>query len=459
MRIAHYVIFTLSTLILGTLLFGKMSAQSETLVYAFAYQPEYYGAVTINLLDVAPDQITSTAFQVEPPLGDEIYLRDAALSPAGAWIALLFKDRHRMGYLRLVNIQTREIRDVSGVVYFYEYYDLYLGEQEHLRWSPDGEYLAFNASADEVGIDTYIYNVRDDLLINLTVDDKEQHQFAWSANSSQLVVQTEGDCQYVGCEQLLQIFEVNGQLTGTILVDPIPLTSNISAAALCALEWSPDDQHIAFSAGCAAGVNLSSEVYIADVQDQTVERITNIISDNLDDLTIYVQAGYELEWVNSHQLLIGAGWTIGTFNTSTFIYDLEDQRLTEISANVLQNTRLFAGELAFTQLAPSVTPDDLSRSVSTDIAILSDTSTLNVVYSHLPGCDLDWSPDGELLAYSVLPTTRRACGNYGFAEVLAFVQRTSGEIQIYPIPDDVDSSVLGGQTIFPLGWVVLNTVG
>ncbi len=211
------------------------------------------------------------------------------------------------------------------------------------------------------------------------------------------------------------------------------------AGPICGMNWSPNGIVLSFVSACPKSApHIPGEVYLWKVADNTISQVTSYtipFSNTAGVLTPSI----ETFWHDDDTLLISVTHVrTGVDVNETIAYHPSTQTTTVLSGLM---TREWARNPLSGQLAYRAFTTDAFAPVNPVIHLATYTHNTLTVQATLPnGCDLDWSPDGTTLAYTVRGTT---CTEPVTA--LAFYDVATGTTQQVAVSDY--------REVLPVGWV------
>lgn len=450
-------------LMLTVLLLGSQPsvAQEVTATYSFGYVYQaQQGEIGIETVDPTTSPVSTNVLKV--PIEASWSLADAAQGVGHEWIALAF----RVGpayVMRLVNLTSSEIRDVAAGFLLSPSPDAIMGPQQEFVWSPDGHYLAFNTFSNETGLeprtDTFLYSLVENQTFRLTDDAALQTRLAWSPDSRYLAIATVTCSEECGAS--IDLFDpvTRNRTTSSSITSGAFGANSMGRAGVCHLNWSPDGRYISFMANCdGLEYGYYKEMYLLEVSSGALTQITDFTYQQEVIEPFYsVFADYEPIWVDTEILLISVIQGIGELSSETFEYNVttgtlrkvSDQYVTEWAVNPVSQA------LAFRSIGTNPDLDAYQRqrqSQPVEIAPLEALSEATAATELLPasitasaGCDLSWSPDGTILAYSM--PSGEVC--LSAPQSFGFINSDRGAVTQY-VP-----TFEGGEpfTLMALGWV------
>jgi hypothetical protein len=284
-------------------------------------------------------------------------------------------------------------------------------------------------------------------LVNLTNDDANQRDIAWSADSSRVATFTE-PCP--ACASRLEVFNLSSnQPEFSLDLSSITLKGTES----CNPTFSPGALHIGFQSNCgfnaAARADFPNEVYLWNPTEGSLEQVTNIAAEVGG---ARFTATYNLIWYDAEMLLMGVNYETSTVQNSQILSYPVDRESTDVlsaegmrlwSLNPLtrriilfdpQTTGARQGQLEvatldFADRAATLSTQVASRPVETEI-----------------GYGLQWMPGGQTFAY----TLHEGDNSRSTIESIVFVNTVDGTVQQHSSAlDGID----GGSRTIRIGWV------
>lgn len=403
--------FVFLSVLLATILSVSYPASAQVSTgYSYAYlafssrTEAKIAIVNPTNLDAPPDY-RDLGF---PPDWRPPVVRD--VSPDGEWIIFVSAsnsgNENDLRYMRLVNLVTGETRDFeSGHIYVGDY-----GISHAVYWSPNNRFFAFNALYDSS--DILVYSLEDQTTTNVTNDEQPYAAIVWSPDSTKLASLV-FDCLTIeNCVFQLHVIDLahGSRQTSPNLVEVAPMVGGLG----CNLSWSPDGRYVSFFKGCFAfSVDVAKEVFIWDTVQNELKQATNFTLPAFQPGgTHFSDATYMPIWYDADTLLIGARYKAqpdSLFSDETYLYKISTDTLSplyegeteewvfnpvtdQIAARVVTTTDVHVpGQAWEERINGSVqvfelNPDETSRTVQRILPL---------------GCDLAWSPDGTILAYTV----------------------------------------------------------
>lgn len=338
------------------------------------------------------------------------HLYQAISSPDGRWFATLGFYTTTDGQNLLVQIENVATGDVRNLVAGAIRTDAQgVADSQVIAWSPDSQRLAINFVVDGDG-EIFIHSIASNSTINLTNDKADQYQIAWSNISTQIAATTRL-CQSDDCVWELDVYNV----TSGAIEKRIDLTSTAYPlfAPACALSWSPDDQYISFVSTCDSALELPKDIYVWNLSNDAIVAVTQNTAPVFQIRPgSLLQGIYESIWIDDTSLLIGSRSFVQNQadDARTAITKLPD--LTEIT---LANSafREFAlnrdtGALAFQTMndsqltgAVAATPASIVVVAVSRLELGFESSAFHANTMMPKACNMAWSPEGEILAYTV----------------------------------------------------------
>lgn len=447
---------TLLLLLVSSSLAAQAVRTSANYNFVYVYQAQQ-GEIRIGMIDPTTTSVSENVVPIS--VGEFWSLTDAAKNANNEWIALAF--RAGTGYvMRLVNLTTTETRDIASDFLLAPPSTGIMGPQQEFVWSPDGRYLAFNTykPGTEPRTDTLLYSLDANQTITLTDDAAWQTRLAWSPDSRQLAIATVTCTE--NCVASIDLYDPSSNTrTASLNITPDAFGANSPGrAGVCHLQWSPDGRYISFMANCD-GLEYAAykEMYVLEVVSGTLTQITHITYEQDPIVPNYaVFADYEPIWVDNNILLISTIHGIGeNIRSETLEYNVTTGTLNKISDQYVVEWAVnpVSQQLAFRSIGTN--PNDYQHqreSQPVEIVPLTALSRVTTARDMLPaslttspGCNLMWSPDGAVLAYSIPKTDHCLSSPQGFR----FVNTESGAVTDYA-PSFNGSAPF---TVIAMGWV------
>jgi WD40 repeat protein len=344
----------------------------------------------------------------------------ALLNPQGEWVAL-FYPLVSAGFelqLGLFNLHSHELR--LPPIRITTWSTSIVRIEEHIQWSPDGRFIASDrAMQPEHTSDVFIYDLEQDTLLNITNDPDWQYRIVWSSDSTRVLTRTHICEPGQGCNAFLDVIDVTFEqrqrspsLTGVL---------DHGFGNGCEHVWSPDGKYVGFVISPCEEVGTAEfarEVFIWNIEDNSFMQVTNYTVPYHLQNRCCASAEYQLAWFEAQTLLIGAFILLPPpalyENTQTSFYRLNTEQVTPFSALAADGwavNPVFNQVAARMRVARPGTSDQFAgdyhnRSGFVQVFAVSqdeDGAAHTDVIGGAPGsgCDLAWSPDGTLLAYTV----------------------------------------------------------
>ncbi len=300
----------------------------------------------------------------------------------------------------------------------------------------------------------YLYSIPDDKLTKLNVDQNLPLRFAWSGDSSHLVVQG-------GIERIVQ-----NAFDDKVSVDLINVTTNtleksmdftaltgLYDTGMCNLRWSPDMRYVAFISTCESSATSSpQEVYLWDTLTGKITQATSLATHMIDTMNpVDLETQYTFFWLSPSQLMIGMlvvnrGMNdVMTQIAQTVLYNPTTGKSSIFSAGKVQEISVnpVNGRLALS-LAPSFKIDTGTTPLNEQVKIGDANANVATLGTTFPGgTNFFWSPDGKMLVY------RQAD-----SDTFVFVDDANQQkMSTFSDPAVAADSSAKTMYILPIGWV------
>lgn len=388
----------------------------------------------LELKGINPSGLIRNVMSITSPIPYTI-----STSPNGIWVATAAPLSDQSGMVTLTHLSLNMQQD----------FQLNVGgtSQAILSWSPDSQQLL--AVADGI----FAHNVETSTTRHLkNTGGVYTGLVQWSPDSTQFVAtqslvrqSADGGIDYsylfevVDAESLSQIH--------SILLGPTPPLY----PPVCQPGWSPDNRYISFRTGCDSTLYIPREVFLWDLQNGNLRQITTF--SNPDTLAI---PGYTLLWYDTSTLMISAitlkGIDQSTVEKQTSLYNPMNDTTSILSTQhafslLLKNP--VSEQIAFQETGIEANTGEIKLEPQ-HTGIISSFATFDLQIDQssqrqaiaTAGCNYQWSPDGEWLAFTVHPENNCAAN----VEKIVFVSARSSEIFEYPVAADASTS--------GIGWVV-----
>ncbi|QPC82054.1 hypothetical protein G4Y79_20570 [Phototrophicus methaneseepsis] len=407
--------------------------------YIYLYVSDTTGETfTLNFLDTVSLTLDHQ-IQLAKPISFGI---TAFLSPDGKWVAFLpATPSETIENIILYDILNNETRSVPAHIsanFLFDSAARVWGPSPSILWSPDSMKLAFIGQING-DFTLGVYEINTDETLYLPNTGSKYANLAWNSTSDELAV-TAHTCDPI-CQPSIEIYNIPGQylVSSTNVLGPHGV---FYPEYMCNLQWSPDSMHISLVSFCGFdSFEDLKEVYILDRQTSTLINATHLtdhalpMTDPPNPELVGRFAAYDTLWISDDTIIIGATYseTISSNRIAkTFLYNLNTQTLTSIGDVRGDEFALSASQIAISTSNSDETLQDVR------IVSLSDIASLQTQNSHLPGCQLDWHPIDNVLAY----TNHGDAGSYCRDPIQSLVFIDDDGMREYPISD-----------IVPIGWV------
>lgn len=438
-------------LLLGVL---SVTAQSDS-QSTFAFVSQSDAVLTFQRITVTDNRIETESYQHELP--QYWALGQAAANPHNDWVMLDLRTQN-LWALRGVNIATGEFREIANEIIFAPTPNAMSYPAQEFAWSSDGSYFAYNIATDTrvSETNTYLYNVENDVLIQLRSGLIHQTRLAWANHDNHLAIAVT-DCTDSSCRHYIDIYDA----PTAILVSRYDLSSQLPSirsayrSEICELSWSRDDRYLSFASTCDHSDPLATkEIYLLDTSTEVVQRITNFAFPQVsDDEFNYILAYYQTAWITPESLLISTIYDRGENQRSeTYLYDVPQDTLNKIADGWVRNIavnpvsenlayQLITRDVLDHQFANQIQPIEITN--SSEITQTNSIENRQTSIREL-GCDPTWSPDGLTLAYY---TTENSDCRYN-PTTFWFIDTQSGALTAY-VPQFENPPFY----VISLGWV------
>lgn len=404
-------------------------------VYRFAYVEVSAGIVSLFSIDPHNPADAIPLYQIKMPPGYSF--QEAQVSPVGRHLMIVY---HRESGETAVYIL-----DLGGEKYTL-LFESFVPLME-FRWSPDANYLTFRQQG---GSHTRYRAIPGWHAVDALPQPLPNLFDAHFAPDSVRLAGVMSRPAEKGIEYSVAVFDNHsGQIVNS---PPVVSFSPFQTDPICALTWSPDGTWIAFNAPCDD--SQPTELYLMDTHYGNLNRL----SQNRADLSVVTDplrfvTRQALGWENPSRLLVGQ-WLSAEPRPApnplpalvihrTHAYDLTLNRIDPLPLSdhiALEWSKQPSGDLIAYRLRET-TPEG---SPLGEAVVLSRWSQMGVdeVGRFPAGCDwLQWSPDGQWLAYRELS---QYCWEQPFltlinAQTLEAVQHQVGVIDM--------------KTVFWVGWL------
>ncbi|MBX3065966.1 MAG: PD40 domain-containing protein [Anaerolineae bacterium] len=456
------------TLLLLTLCLLDTKGTFAQAIFLYSYLYKTRGDKPPVLVLVDSSDLDKNQF-IELPLLTEarFSLHGAFPDPSGEWLALPFINNQIGVKLTLHNIITKELLEIAQGSFGPR--DVYGQSDQHIVWSPDGQFLAFSmrpsTATDDNQLGAYLYNMQDRSVIGLIENLTYLTRIAWSQDSQSLVLSTlkcePGFFDASHCAYGLATFDAKSGTKQTEVALILPPSGPADIDALCALDWSPDNRFVSFVPFCRLEpMSPPIEVYVWDTVQGDYYPVTDFTGEIIQPADrIYLAAYYETAWIAADTLLVGAYWDDGIkLNTQTISVQLPERVSVEVAPEAIEELAVnpVTGEFAYRSV--TAPPLDINKPLSVanprlNIGVISGAGLSRNSSLEINACRLKWSPDGTILAFTLqeeLGAFSYNCSG-GVAASLGFMNATTGAVTEYVIPAPSDPDRI--QQAGPVGWV------
>lgn len=409
-------------------------------------------------------------------------------SPDGRWLIVCYSRRetYYLNGLMLLDMKTGEIRNIKEILVSDDAVDDTLEPQ----WSADSRYLAFNEYSLSIsikGIDgVYLYEIDAGVLTTLAKNGDSQQmgsnavdiaQFRlWLPDSTHMIL-TRQTCSKATFQESPRCaaaqIEIR-RIPDMMLLATIQAVSTELGWDICRLTASPAGRYVTFEPYCDPfGVGIPfREVFVWDTLQNSIFQLTANTNPHPDTWTEYPPekyATYAPFWYDSRTLLLGVrsesllwgdnGYFIdpATWSARTEIYRLDDTQPTVVfddavrswARNSISNQVAFRKEKSFVGTNGEIEITENMVQIAT-----FDGQHFAVLASVEGGCrDLQWSPDGRIVAYQIArdPFEPNDCNTFATQKNIRFLT-ADGAVSGYELPPMEDVSA-------GLGWLQVPVAG
>jgi|GEM_PF-1593459 len=373
------------------------SASSKS--YQVAYITTTLGGVSELYLVDAVQATVSAHHVVDVPKGKTI---SEVFSDNNNWVGLQFERGQIDLSVALLNIKTGQIRSlIDGWFAFSNYSFSTLDRQENFNWSPDGKTLAFTGMQGDGVSRAYLYSLATQKVRMIDAGIAEVFQIVWASDSQKVVVEGETcHTDYNDCSYKIVTIRASDQ----VIANRIDILSTAPAslgneAAFCNLSLSPDQRYVSYVSGCdSTSPETEKEVYLWDIKNQSLQKITAFTELPLKSLRGGVGAEYDTYWYNSNELLISVEVSIDYVLYNELDLYLIAQKTTKIIASpsvtsLAVNPVSGVIVLSNSHYSPSIRDD--ARTLTVDQIDLE--GKLTQLMTMPVSCSAQWSDDGLML--------------------------------------------------------------
>ena len=420
-------------------------------------QPDWHD--TLQLID--PADLSKPAISIALP--DYVYVCGDT-SPDGRWLIVCYHQVHNspLRDLMLLNVQTGALRKIEYALYD----DDKITPVFDPEWSGDSAYIAINEYSLSIGTAAVsLYDVKADRLTTLVQNgDSPVHPgnvemvlfYQWMPESHDAILERY-ECTKPDFYTAMQCGPITLELRH---MPDMALQASIETVGdgwgICNVSGSPGGRYLSFEAYCQPyGDNPAfREVYVWDTLQNRIDQLTSNTDPNPDTWYNFPHkyATYKPLWYDRQTLMLsvwaetlvfgdeGIETQPDSISVRTELYKFDGHKPT-----ILLNDKVTAwaknpvsGQLAFHNEHWGTDPDDRNHPIIAfnQITLATfDGQKLNVQVTAQGGCqDLKWSPDGQVLAYTIpaKPSQTNWCYNNN-SERIRFLS-VEGHIQDYMLP-------------------------
>lgn len=439
----------------------RITTDGLNLALVYLSMEEQGSTASIHIVDIK--NIHRATFQIPfqiPFIAGAYSLQpyfDASVSPDGRWIFVQMTIPHQFSVMRLLDVQ-------QGVYYHISlpennlFFDL---DGDQSAWSSDSQFFILKAYETK---GSRIYRVNTHTRVaEVLYSGEDEHidigSLKWSNEAGALAValSTCDETGVCGAIQTITLIDVQGENEPAELVN----LSGIGVG-VCDFAWSSSGTHLAFTTSCGenAGSSNSKEVYIIDVAQRDLRRVTDnshsYVQTSADRFSDNIQIEYSVIWLDDDNLLIGTRKSINApyFSSETVLYTLSTGHLSRQTTAEWQSLTHDPDHHFFvygkTPTFVFETPYDPTAARSAQVGLPSreiqiarwDGAQIQVVRRMTGRCgrqNFFWSPDAQYVAF------QNSCNPTSDITILS---PNSGRVRVLPIPDSPE--VTHNQLI---GWV------
>jgi Tol biopolymer transport system component len=462
------MLYLLKMLVISSLILVNAASSSASTKYRFLYSVRQLDNIAEkfqnSVVAFSSEQpTTKTIFSIESPkLSSAITLgRQDAFSDLlpggiiqieGDWARIRFSQgQSPYGGIGILNLRSGENRLID------EGMNVRSGDA---LLSPNGKFLVYGKV--ENTLNTYLYNIQQKTTTALVRGTSNQRHHAWTYDSKRLAVST-SYCIKENCLFNLSVYDVeSGQRQQFIDISPL-VTEESDWAALCQMQWSPDDRYISFVTNCYPEETFQ-DVFVWEVNKPYIQQATQVATKTRmkPGTTVLPKGEYTgimgihwTAWQDARTLIVGtyaAPYVVGDNKetySQTIYYDVPtdtphkwlDYQAARFAVGT-QGRVAYQIQEGFDTILPTIeiAQYDSAGQKYTKLA------------TNIKGCDPIWSPDGNTLAYTERKTDpsypNTTC--YGKVERFVFRNMSDGKTTTYEIGTEYP---LKTDNIEPIGWL------
>ena len=455
------LIITFSTLLFRGLPIRAEESNHNTYLYVAFSRTGEARVTSVDPLNKTSEIKRGTVF---PTNIDNLYTYPSWVAPSHQWF-LINDQSTNASNLRLINVDLSSEKiigyNVIGINLSIE-----LRPDQTVAWSPNSQYIAFIARSGQDSSNNntlhwgaYLYSVQTSTLTRLPIRQNMPIRFAWSADSKYLAIEGGTDQivhQDANDAVLLEVW--NAQIGKVEKIDDLSNLVGAYDLGMCNMNWSPDDQYIAFVSICDSTRvgNIAREVYSFNIKTGQTKQVTNLATHMLSMKPIYVDSQFSLNWLSPSHLMIGQ-WVSVQGNqgkpspqiTQTLLYDPVTTNTSIYSSGKVQALSInpVNGRLAVS-LASAISAETflpIAAQVKTgNFNAATNIASIESDISLPDGNNFAWSSDGKILAYQQTGTNN-----------FIFVTDGSSPTVSYTFSDSSVAADSASKTayILPIGWV------
>lgn len=431
--------------------------------YIYVSQDES-GGVSIRKLTANASEVTSELIQT---FAVEHSMVDAFLSPSREWVTILssneeYPNQNSIELLYLINLKSGESISLDANIAFpHDLFDReflihagdfskYQDRSQQVAWSSDSSFVAYIADKDNGTNEVHIYKLNERTNVILSNNDARFDRI-FALNEPGTFATITQECNT--CEASLEIYDISSlEKLNSYSIGHIP----VEQFGVCGLEASPDNQYVAFTQDCVYtyfALETRKDIFLINLPMSSLESVTEFTLDGIHPPeappSISYRFGvYRSEWLSDNSLLIGATFlenSVDNIQSQILAYDPETDMLTVVLDNIMaQEWAIRNSNIAFVnvEIAQIAYQYEIVNA-QVNIAQI-DNDQMNITHDFQGGCYLDWSNDGQMLAFGRSSTKEYSDCLLNPTQIV-FANVSDGSEVAYDLQPY--------KRIIPLGWV------